>query len=278
MIALLKRKTSSQLMLWITLMALLLLITSPILFAILASFKTNLEIFASPFSLPASWSFDNIVNAWNLGNFKTYFLNSAFVTIIGMIIVVLVACPAGYAFAQLTFRGNNILFYLILLGMALPVQAIIIPIFYQLRSMGLVDSLSGVTLVSAGLALPFSIFLMRNTFRDVPKELRESSTIDGASEWRTFVSVMLPLAKPGVVALLIFTFMNIWNDFLLPLVLLTSQENFTISLGLYSFQGEQATNYALIFGGTVISMIPSIIVFLIFQRSFVEGMSEGANK
>jgi len=278
MIALLKRRTSSQLMLWITLMALLLLITSPILFAILASFKTNLEIFTSPFSLPASWSFDNIVNAWNLGNFKTYFLNSAFVTIIGMIIVVLVACPAGYAFAQLTFRGNNLLFYLILLGMALPVQAIIIPIFYQLRSMGLVDSLSGVTLVSAGLALPFSIFLMRNTFRDVPKELRESSTIDGASEWRTFVSVMLPLAKPGVVALLIFTFMNIWNDFLLPLVLLTSQENFTISLGLYSFQGEQATNYALIFGGTVISMIPSIIVFLIFQRSFVEGMSEGANK
>ncbi|MBO0603374.1 carbohydrate ABC transporter permease [Sporosarcina sp. E16_3] len=278
MIALLKRRTSSQLMLWITLMALLLLITSPILFAILASFKTNLEIFTSPFSLPASWGFDNIINAWNLGNFKTYFLNSAFVTIIGMIIVVLVACPAGYAFAQLTFRGNNLLFYLILLGMALPVQAIIIPIFYQLRSMGLVDSLSGVTLVSAGLALPFSIFLMRNTFRDVPKELRESSTIDGASEWRTFLSVMLPLAKPGVVALLIFTFMNIWNDFLLPLVLLKSQENFTISLGLYSFQGEQATNYALIFGGTVISMIPSIIVFLIFQRSFVEGMSEGANK
>jgi len=278
MIALLRRRTSSQLMLWITLMALLLLITSPILFAILASFKTNIEIFTSPFSLPKSWSFDNIVNAWNLGNFKTYFLNSAFVTIIGMIIVVLVACPAGYAFAQLTFRGNNILFYLILLGMALPVQAIIIPIFYQLRSMGLVDSLSGVTLVSAGLALPFSIFLMRNTFRDVPKELRESSTIDGASEWRTFLSVMLPLAKPGVVALLIFTFMNIWNDFLLPLVLLKSQENFTISLGLYSFQGEQATNYALIFGGTLISMIPSIIVFLIFQRSFVEGMSEGANK
>ncbi|WP_318617152.1 carbohydrate ABC transporter permease [Sporosarcina sp. YIM B06819] len=278
MIALLKRRTSSQLMLWITLMALLLLITSPILFAILASFKTNIEIFTSPFSLPKSWSFDNIIKAWNLGNFKTYFLNSAFVTIIGMIIVVLVACPAGYAFAQLTFRGNNILFYLILLGMALPVQAIIIPIFYQLRSMGLVDSLSGVTLVSAGLALPFSIFLMRNTFRDVPKELRESSTIDGASEWRTFLSVMLPLAKPGVVALLIFTFMNIWNDFLLPLVLLKSQENFTISLGLYSFQGEQATNYALIFGGTVISMIPSIIVFLIFQRSFVEGMSEGANK
>lgn len=278
MIALLKRKSNSQKLLWITLMILLLFITAPILYAVLASFKTNIEIFNSPFSLPKSWSLDNIINAWSLGNFKTYFLNSAFVTIVGMIIVVLVACPAGYAFAQLSFRGNNLLFYLILLGMALPVQAIIIPIFYQLRSMGLIDTLTGVTLVSSGLALPFSIFLMRNTFKDVPKELRESATIDGAGEWRTFLSVMLPLAKPGVVALLIFTFMNIWNDFLLPLVLLTSQGNFTISLGLYSFQGEQATNYALIFGGTVISMIPSIIVYLIFQRSFVEGMSEGANK
>ncbi|MBS4208247.1 carbohydrate ABC transporter permease [Bacillus sp. FJAT-50079] len=278
MAAFIRKRISSQVTLWIFLFVLLLFITAPIFYAILASFKTNMEIFASPFSLPKTWSFDNLIQAWNLGNFQNYFLNSAFVTIGGMVIVALVACPAGYAFAQLSFRGNNLIFYLVLLGMALPVQAIIIPIFYQLRSMGLVDTLTGVTLVSAGLALPFSIFLMRNTFRDVPKELRESATIDGAGEWRTYWSVMLPLAKPGLVALLIFTFMNIWNDFLLPLVLLMSQEKFTISLGLYSFQGEQATNYALIFGGTVISMIPSIIVYLIFQRSFVEGMSSGANK
>ncbi|WP_413374990.1 carbohydrate ABC transporter permease [Alkalihalobacillus sp. 1P02AB] len=273
-----KKRVSGQKAIVISLSVLLLFMITPIIYAVLASFKTNMEIFSSPFALPKTWSFDNIISAWNVGNFQQYFLNSAFVTIGGMVLVALVACPAGYAFAQLSFRGNNLVFYLILLGMALPVQAIIIPIFYHLRSMGLVDTLTGLTLVSAGLALPFSIFLMRNTFRDVPKELRESSMIDGAGEWRTYWKIMLPLAKPGLVALLIFTFMNIWNDFLLPLVLLMSQENYTISLGLYSFQGEMATNYALIFGGTVISMIPSIIIYLIFQRSFVDGMSSGASK
>jgi len=278
MVTRLRQLKGSQLTLWITLSVLLLFITSPIVYAILASFKSNMEIFSSPFSLPESWNFDNYIGAWNLGNFKTYFLNSAFITIGGMVLVALVAAPAGYAFAQLSFKGNNLIFYLVLLGMALPVQAIIIPIFFQLKAMGMVDTLSGVTLVSAGLALPFSIFLMRNTFRDVPKELRESAAMDGAGEWRTYWTIMLPLAKPGLVALLIFTFMNIWNDFLLPLVLLISQEKFTISLGLYSFQGEQTTNFGLIFGGTVISMIPSIIVYLIFQRSFVEGMASGANK
>ncbi|WP_066160305.1 carbohydrate ABC transporter permease [Halalkalibacter krulwichiae] len=273
-----KKQISGQRALILSLSVLLLFMIAPIIYAVLASFKTNMEIFSSPFALPQTWSFDNIISAWHVGNFQQYFFNSAFVTIGGMALVALVACPAGYAFAQLSFRGNNLVFYLILLGMALPVQAIIIPIFYHLRGMGLVDTLTGLTLVSAGLALPFSIFLMRNTFRDVPKELRESAMIDGAGEWKTYWKIMLPLAKPGVVALLIFTFMNIWNDFLLPLVLLMSQQKYTISLGLYSFQGEMATNYALIFGGTVISMVPSIIVYLIFQRSFVDGMSSGASK
>ncbi|ARK30138.1 carbohydrate ABC transporter permease [Halalkalibacter krulwichiae] len=243
-----KKQISGQRALILSLSVLLLFMIAPIIYAVLASFKTNMEIFSSPFALPQTWSFDNIISAWHVGNFQQYFFNSAFVTIGGMALVALVACPAGYAFAQLSFRGNNLVFYLILLGMALPVQAIIIPIFYHLRGMGLVDTLTGLTLVSAGLALPFSIFLMRNTFRDVPKELRESAMIDGAGEWKTYWKIMLPLAKPGVVALLIFTFMNIWNDFLLPLVLLMSQQKYTISLGLYSFQGEMATNYALIFG------------------------------
>ncbi|WP_157812119.1 carbohydrate ABC transporter permease [Alteribacter populi] len=272
------RKSSSQLMIRVVLFLLLTLIIAPIIYAVLASFKTNMEIFSSPFSLPSSWNFENIVNAWQVGNFQQYIINSAIVTVGGMFVVALVASPAGYAFSQLTFKGNNLIFYIVLLGMALPVQAIIIPIFFHLRSMGLVNTLTGLTLVSAALALPFSIFLMRNTFRDVPKALRESAMIDGAGEWRIFWTVMLPLAKPGLVALLIFTFMNIWNDFLLPLVLLMSQSKYTISLGLYSFQGEMATNYSLIFGGTVISMIPSIIVYLIFQRSFIEGMSSGSNK
>ncbi|WP_103104601.1 carbohydrate ABC transporter permease [Brevibacillus reuszeri] len=268
----------SQMMLWVFLLLLLTIIVTPILWVILGSFKTAFEIANSPFALPTSWSFDNLISAWQLGNFQTYFWNSAFITIVGMIIVFLVACPAGYAFAHMNFRGSQFLFYLFLLGMALPVQAIIIPVFYQLKSLGLVDTLSGVTLVSVSLALPFSIFLMRNTFKDIPKELRESAFVDGAGEWKTYLRIMLPLAKPGVVALLVFTFMNIWNDFLLPLVLLISDHNYTIPLGLLAFQGDSGANYGLIFAGTLISMVPSIAVYVIFQRQFVEGMSAGSDK
>jgi len=271
-------RKNPQAILWIFLFLLLMVIITPIFWAIIGSFKSNFEIANSPFSLPSSWSFKNFVGAWELGNFKTYFFNSAYITISGMLLVALVACPAGYAFAQFTFKGRDLLFYLFLIGMQLPIQAVIIPVFYQLKAMGLIDTLIGVILVSAAEALPFAIFLMRNTFKDVPKELRESAQVDGASEWRTYFSIMLPLAKPGLVALLVFTFMSIWNDFLTPLVLLISNENFTMSLGLYSFTGENATNFALIFAGTVISMIPSIIVYLIFQRQFIEGMSAGSNK
>ena len=268
----------SQIGLWLLLSILLLIVVTPIFWVILGSFKSAFDIANHPFSLPTSWNFNNFIEAWNLGNFKQYFLNSAVITISGMIIIFLVACPAGYVFGQLKFPGHNLVFYLFLLGLSLPVQVVIIPIFFQLKSFGLIDTLTGVTLVSVGLALPFSVFLMRNTFRDVPKELRESAQVDGAGEWKTYFRIMLPLAKPGIVALMVFTFMNIWNDFLLPLVLLISQDNYTIPLGLLSFQGNNGSNYGLIFAGTVISMVPSIIIYLIFQRQFVDGMAEGSNK
>ncbi|SDO33024.1 N-acetylglucosamine transport system permease protein [Paenibacillus sp. yr247] len=267
-----------QELLWILLIIALLIVIAPIFWVILGSFKTNTEIFGSPFSLPKSWNFDNMASAWVLGNFKMYFMNSTVITVLGMLIVLLVACPAGYVLAQIPFRGSKWMFYLFLFGMAIPVQAIIIPLFYQLKSIGLINTLTGVTLVSAGLAVPFSVFLIRNTFKDVPPEMREAALIDGAEEWTTFFCVMLPMAKPGIVALMVFTFMQIWNDFLLPLVLLIDNSKFTVALGLHSLNVENSTNYGLVFGGTLISMVPSIIVYLLFQRQFISGMAAGSGK
>jgi ABC-type glycerol-3-phosphate transport system permease component len=267
-----------QFLLYIVLGLLLLLTIIPIIWAVFGSFKTSIEIMIHPFSLPKTWNFNNFVGAWKLGNFNVYLWNSTVITLGGMVVVVLTACPAGYAFAKLDFRGSQLLFYLILIGMALPVQSIIIPIFYHLKSIGLINTLTGVVLVSSGMALPFSIFLMRNMLRDVPKELQESAYMDGAGEWRTFITIILPLARPGVVALLVFTFMNIWNDFLLPLVLLISNDKFPLSIGLLAFQTETGTEYGYIYAGAVISMIPSIVVYLFFQRHFIEGMSAGAVK
>lgn len=267
-----------QKLLWTVLLIMLAITISPILWVVLGAFKTNEEIFGSPFTLPASWRFDNIAMAWEIGNFSRYILNSAFITIGSMILVFLVACPAGYALAHLRFKGSQWMFYFFLLGMAIPIQSIIIPIFYQLKSLGLINTLIGVVLVSAATALPFSVFLMRNSFKDIPTEIREAAIMDGAGEWRSFASVMLPMAKPGVVTLMVFTFMSVWNDFMLPLVLLINSSKFTLALGLYSFNQENVTEYGLIFGGTLISMIPSIIVYIIFQRHFTSGMSAGVGK
>lgn len=269
---------SKQKTLWTILFVLLLFMVAPIVWVILGAFKTNAEIFGQPFALPKSWDFSNLKDAWVIGKFGQYILNSAYITIGGMFLVFLVAGPAGYALAQMKFRGRSLWFFYFLIGLAIPVQSIIIPIFFQLKSMSLLDTLTGVMLVSAAIALPFAVFLMRNSFRDVPKEIREAAIVDGASEWRSYFSVMLPMAKPGVVTMMVFTFMQIWNDFMIPLVLLISDSNFTVALGLYAFNQEQSTQYSLVFGGTLISMIPSIIVYLIFQRQFVAGMAAGGGK
>jgi ABC-type glycerol-3-phosphate transport system permease component len=273
-----KSKSLSQLVLWITLLVGLFLVASPILWVVLGAFKTNTEIFGSPFALPQSWKLDNIITAWNLGNFKTYLVNSILITAGGMLIVFLVACPAGYALAQLKFKGSKLMFYFFLLGIAIPIQSIIIPVFYQAKSFGLINTLTGITIISAALSLPFCVFLMRNSFKDVPSEIREAAVVDGAGEWKSYFMIMLPMAKPGVVTLMVYTFMHIWNDFLLPLVLLVSSDKYTLALGLYSFNQENVTEYGYIFGGTLISMIPSLIIYMIFQRQFISGMAAGSNK
>lgn len=273
-----QKKSWPQKLLWTSLLIGLIIVIAPIVWVVLGAFKTNTEIFGSPFTLPKSWRLDNIISAWNLGNFNIYLWNSAVITGGCMLIVFLVACPAGYALAQLRFQGSKLMFYFFMLGIAIPVQSIIIPIFYQVKSLGLINTLTGMTMVSAALALPFSVFLMRNSFKDIPSEIREAAIIDGAGEWKSYFNIMLPMAKPGVVTLMVFTFMHTWNDFLLPLVMLISNNKFTVALGLYSFQHEFTSEYGLIFGGTLISMIPSLIVYMIFQRQFISGMAAGSNK
>ncbi|WNR46044.1 carbohydrate ABC transporter permease [Paenibacillus roseipurpureus] len=267
-----------QLLLRTVLTILLIMLVTPVIWVILGSLKSNTDILNYPFGLPTSFSFHNYISAWELGHFGKYLYNTAYVTFFGLILVVFVGSAAGYALAQISFKGRDLVFYLFLIGLTLPTQTIIIPLFYQLKSLGLVNSLWGVIFSMVGLGIPFGIFLMRNTFRDLPRELRESAYVDGAGEWRTFLSIMLPMAKPGVLALVIFSFMSMWNEYLLPLVILIDPSKFTIAVGLGAFQTEQNTNYSAIFAGSVISMIPIVLVYVLFQRQFIEGVVAGAQK
>ncbi|TVY10448.1 carbohydrate ABC transporter permease [Paenibacillus cremeus] len=272
------RANTTQLLLWCAMMVLLVLLVTPITWVLFSSFKDNTDIMNHPFSLPSTLSLANYISALKIGKFYAFFSNTLYVTFFGLILGVGVATLAGYAFGQIRFWGREPLFYMFLLGLTLPSQTVIIPVFYLLKSMGLINTLWGVILASVGMGLSFGVFLMRNTFKGLPKELKESAYMDGAGEWRTFLWVMLPLAKPALVALVIFTFNGLWNEYLLPLVVLIKPDKFTIAVGLTAFQSEQYTNYSIIFAGAVISMIPSIILYLIFQRQFIEGLLSGAQK
>lgn len=250
----------------------------PFAWAILGAFKSQQEIFGSPLLFPQEWQWDNFTTAWTTGRFGQYFVNSLLIALAVTVLQVAVACPAGYAFAKTKLRTFPWVFYIYLFGLTLPIQATIIPLFYQLKALGLVNTKTGLVIVIVATAIPFAVFLMRNFFRDLPDELVEAAKLDGANEWRIFWRVMLPMATPGLLALAVFAFLGAWNEFLLALLLLIDDTNRTLPLGLVRFQSEMTANYGALFAGIVLAMIPSILVYVMLQRSFIHGLSAGSVK
>jgi multiple sugar transport system permease protein len=183
---------------------------------------------------------------------------------------------AGYAFAKRQFPGRNILFWLILSTLMIPIHVTVIPLYVVTRKLGLIDNLLAVIL--PGTATAFGIFLMRQYIRTLPSELEDAARIDGASEFGVFWHVILPLTKPAMAALAIFTFVRHWNDFLWPLIALTRPQNYTLTVGVANLQGEFMTDWGIIFAGAALAALPMIIFFLLFQKYFLEGVRMGAVK
>lgn len=250
----------------------------PFLWIVTGAFKTNTEFFGSMAILPETWNFANFATVWVEGNFWVYFRNNILaasgVTVIG----VAVAAPAGYAFAKLPIKRFSALFYLYLFGITLPLEAIIVPLFYQVKAYGLVDNLWGLILALVGTGVPFGVYLMRSFFRDLPDSLAEAARIDGAGEWEIFRRIMLPLSAPGLLALGVFSFLSAWNEFLLSILLLIRPENRTIPIGLIQFQEQNLSNYGALFAAITIAIIPSILIYVALQRSFISGLAAGASK
>jgi raffinose/stachyose/melibiose transport system permease protein len=236
-----------------------------------SAFKTNMEISENPFSLPKKLHIENISEVWYKGHFNIYFTNSLIVTIPNVILVVFLSSIAGFAFSKMKFIGRDILFYMFILGFTIPVQAIIISLFYDFQNYGLINKLSGLILAETGIGLPFGIFLMRSFFMNLPNEIYDAAKIDGCSNFRAFYSIFLPLAKPAVLSLVVFQTIWSWNEFLLALLLIQSENLRTIPLGLMFLKGGRYTlNYSQIAAGITVVSLPLIIVYLIFQRTFIE--------
>jgi len=255
------------------------IILAPFLWLIVSSFKTEPEIgVGNPFALPRELMWRNYVDAWSIGGFGDLVWNSL-MNVVGVVLVMLLACaPAGYALAKIRFPGREWIFYAFVFGLTVPIQAIIIPLYQVLQGLGLINSLTGVVLAQVSNGIPFGIFLMRSFFMSVPDELTEAAKIDGATHLQILTQVFLPLSTPAVQALVIISALSTWNDFFLPLVVLISPENQTLPLGLVHFASTYASEYRLVFSGTVISFLPVILLFILMQRRFTEGLTQGALK
>jgi raffinose/stachyose/melibiose transport system permease protein len=266
----------------VTLNYVLIILTSAIaIYPLVGVFLASLyppgpETSPSGFGLPPSWEWGNYARAWKQGGFATSFTTSLVVAAVMVPASVVLSILGGYAFAAMRFRGSKAIFYLFILGLIIPTEATIVPLYYNVRAMGLLDTYWALILLETSGEMAFGIFWMRAAFLSAPSSVLEAARIDGASSWATLWRVLVPFARPAILTLTVLTFADSWNEFFLALVFTVSRT--TAPAGLASFSGRFTTDVALVSAGAVIVAIPIVIVFIIFQREFMRGMLTGAVK
>ena len=268
-----KKAVAGKVLVYVILIILALVMIIPFLWMLSASIKSDREVFLmNPFVfIPEKPKWSNYSEIWTQIPFGRFVLNTTYLTIIVTFLQLLTSSFAAYSFAKLNFRHKNTLFLAYIATIAMPWQVYMVPQFIMMRNMGLNDKLLAMICLQAFSA--FGVFMMKQFYEDIPDDLCEAARIDGMSEYRIYAKIMLPLSKPALSTLTIFTFVATWNDYLGPLIYLKSPEKKTIQLGLKMFISQYSSDYGLIMAGSVISLIPVMIVFLVFQRYFVEGVA-----
>ena len=248
----------------------------PLYWIVTGSFKSAIDINAKvPVWFPMSPTMGNYDKLFAKPAFLWLF-NIVFISAMAMILTCITAALAGYALGKKRFYGRTILFTIIICAMALPKQVIVIPLAQEMKLLHMSDTLWAVILPTVG--WPFGVFLMKQFSETIPNEILEAARVDGAGELKTFFSVVFPMIKPGIGALAIFTFVNTWNDYFLQLVMLTSEEKWTLPLAIANMQGEMSSDFGLIMAGAALASIPIIVVFIAFQKYFTQGIAMGAVK
>ena len=250
----------------------------PLLVMILSAFKTNAELFASPFALPESFALTNAARVWNETSFVRYLLNSVLVTTASVSVIIVFATMAAYAIARYPFRLSSLVFMFFLSGLMVPLKLAIIPLFIQIDTIGLIDTRAGLVLIYTAMGLPSAVFILTGFLRTLPGELEESARLEGASELRTMLAIMLPLARPAMVIAAIQNAVPIWNDFFFPLVFISTDRLKTLPQGLTVFMGEYNTDWGVLFAGLTLSALPIILVYIVLSRQFIAGLTQGAIK
>lgn len=250
----------------------------PIVWVILSSFKTNAEILSSGIALPQNFSFQGYRDALRISPILSYFWNSIIVTVISTALNVLFLSMAAYVFARFTFRGRNILYLILSLSLVIPMTALLHPVYSVIQNLGLYDTKAGLILVYTALNLPMSLLILRSTFQAIPRAIEEAAYVDGAGFVRTFFQIMLPCAKGGLTSAAVLAFLNSWNEFTFALVLTSGQAARTLPLSLSYFTAQFSFNYTAMFAAVTIAVIPSVVVFAIFQEQVVSSLTAGSVK
>lgn len=250
----------------------------PFYLVLSTSLKDDQQVADNPLAPPKHWMWSNFSQAWVDGHFNQYFVNSVLVVVPTVLLVLALSMFAAYAFAVRRFRGSTALFALLMVGLTVPLDILIIPLYYEMLDFHILNTLWALILPQVAMSLPFGILLLRAFIQDLPRALLEAARIDGCSEWRLLIHIVIPLCRPPLLSLLVFVFMWTWNQFLLPLVLTQSDSARTIPIGLSVFQGRYVTELPLLMAGVTIAFVPVVVVYVFFQRHIINGITAGALK
>lgn len=250
----------------------------PIIWLFLNSFKDNRELFSNPWGLPAGLHFENYIRAITKGNIGRSFINSTIITVIAVAVAVLLGSMVSYGIARLRFRQAGMVKSLFLVGMSIPAYAAIVPMFSMFNKMHLLDTYASVIIAQIVFAFPITVFILEGFFSTIPGELEEAAIIDGCSVTGGYFRIIMPIAKPSVVTVAVIDFINIWNDLLFPQIFLSSEKKMPLTVALTSFADLDSVDYTGMLAAVVLTIIPTIVVYIILHEQIMDGMTAGAVK
>lgn len=255
-----------------------LLILVPSLIVVMGSFKTDAEVYNKPLSLPENWSLGNYRRLLSESDLGISFRNSVFVTLLSVVLTLIFASLASFAIARMVTVTGKVLAGLFALGLAIPAQINLVPIYYIFKNLGLTNSFLGLITINVTTTLPISIFILTAFFKEISREMYEASEVDGASPIRIYRSIALPLSRPAMGATAIFLFVINWNDLLWPLLLIQESSKKTLPLAMLAYRGEYFVSFSMLFTAVMVASLPMVIMYLLMQRSFIAGLTAGAVK
>jgi raffinose/stachyose/melibiose transport system permease protein len=250
----------------------------PIALAVLNAFKTTAEINLNPLGLPARLQWENFASAWRNASLGSSLLHSAEVAGLTILMVCLTAAPCAYVLARQQGRGWRFLGFYFMASITVPAQLYLFPLYFLFAKLGLVNSIPAVALIYTAMFSPFAIFLLRTYVIAIPKALEEAAQVDGAKPWQTFLYVILPMMRPGLLTVAIIVGLNAWNEFVIAVTFLQNDNNVTAIVKFYSLTGQYSTDWGEMLAAAIIIVLPVVVVFVLLQRRFIEGMTAGAVK